>query len=294
MEFRVLYYFLTVAREGNITRAASVLHMTQPTLSRQLAQLEEELGAPLLVRGRHCVSLTKEGRMLLRRAEEITDLVAHTRQEIAHADDCVDGCITMGCGILSSGHLLADLIKQYHQQFPLVTFDLYTGTADEVTERMQDGLIDIGLLLEPVDLEQFDYVRLPIAETWQVFMRSDDPLAEKECVSPEDLLSAPVILPRRMKVQSELANWFGTVYEKLDILLTTNFSTNGIIMVTHGLGRLLCISGSLPYMDKTHIAARSLNPFLQVTAVLAWKRGAVHSEATERFIQLIRKQSQSR
>lgn len=232
--------------------------------------------------------------MLLRRAEEITDLVAHTRQEIAHADDCVDGCITMGCGILSSGHLLADLIRQYHQRFPLVTFDLYTGTADEVTERMQDGLIDIGLLLEPTDLEQFDYVRLPIAETWQVFMRSDDPLAERECVSPEDLLSAPVILPRRMKVQSELANWFGTVYEKLDILLTTNFSTNGIIMVTHGLGRLLCISGSLPYMDKTHIAARSLNPFLQVTAVLAWKRGAVHSEATERFIQLIRKQSQSR
>lgn len=100
--------------------------------------------------------------MLLRRAEEITDLVAHTRQEIAHADDCVDGCITMGCGILSSGHLLADLIRQYHQRFPLVTFDLYTGTADEVTERMQDGLIDIGLLLEPTDLEQFDYVRLPL------------------------------------------------------------------------------------------------------------------------------------
>lgn len=294
MEFRVLYYFLTVAREENITRAASVLHMTQPTLSRQLAQLEEELGAPLLVRGRHCVSLTKEGRMLLRRAEEITDLVAHTRQEIAHADDCVDGCITMGCGILSSGHLLADLIRQYHQRFPLVTFDLYTGTADEVTERMQDGLIDIGLLLEPTDLEPFEYVRLPIADMWQVFMRGNDPLADKEGVTPEDLLTDKVILPRRLKVKGELANWFGPVYDRLDILFTTNFSVNAIIMVAHGLGRLLGISGALPYLDKTQFAIRSLVPPLRETSVLAWKRGAVHSEATERFIQLIRKQSQSR
>lgn len=293
MEFRVLYYFLTVAREGNITRAASVLHMTQPTLSRQLAQLEEELGAPLLVRGRHCVSLTKEGRMLLRRAEEITDLVAHTRQEIAHADDFVDGCITMGCGILSSGHLLADLIKQYHQQFPLVTFDLYTGTADEVTARMQDGLIDIGLMSEPVDLEPFEYVRLPIADMWQVFMRGDDPLADKEAVTPEDLLTDKVILPRRLKVKSELANWFGPVYDRLDILFTTNFSANAIIMVAHGLGRLLGISGALPYLDKTQFAIRSLVPPLRETSVLVWKRGAAHSEATERFIWLIRKQSQS-
>lgn len=293
MEFRVLYYFLTVAREGNITRAASVLHMTQPTLSRQLAQLEEELGVPLLVRGRRSVSLTREGRMLWRRAEEITNLVAHMRQEIAHADNCVDGCITMGCGILSSSHLLANLIKQYHQQFPLVTFDLYTGTADEVTERMQDGLIDIGLMSEPVDLEPFEYVRLPIADMWQVFMRGDDPLAAKEAVTPEDLLTDTVILPRRLKVKSELANWFGPVYDRLDILFTTNFSANAIIMVAHGLGRLLGISGALPYLDHTQFAVRSLVPPLRETSVLAWKRGATHSEATERFIRLIRKQSQS-
>lgn len=293
MEFRVLRYFLTVAREGNITRAASVLHMTQPTLSRQLAQLEEKLGVQLLVRGRHSVSLTKEGRILWRRAEEITDLVTHTRQEIAHADDCVDGCITMGCGILSSSHLLADLIKQYHQRFPLVTFDLYTGTADEVTERMQDGLIDIGLMSEPVNLEPFEYVRLPIADMWQVFMRGDDPLADKEAVTPEDLLTDKVILPRRLKVKSELANWFGPVYDRLDILFTTNFSTNAIIMVAHGLGRLLGFSAALPYLDKTQFAIRSLVPPLRETSVLAWKRGAAHSEATERFIRLIREQSQS-
>lgn len=292
MELRVLQYFLAVAREENITRAASQLHITQPTLSRQLAQLEGELGVTLFVRGRHNISLTHEGRLLRRRAEEITDLVAHTKQEITHADEYVDGCITLGCGIFSAGHLLAELIKQYHQQYPMVTFDLYTGTADEVTAKMQDGLIDIGLILEPADLEAFDYVRMPIAETWQAFMRSDDPLAAKEAIAPQDFLSAPIILPRRLKVKSELANWFGPVYDQLDILFTSNFSANAIIMVSHGLGRHLGISGTMPYLDKSQFAVRPLSPFLQQSSVLAWKRGAPCSMAVRKFLDVVQARHQ--
>ena len=165
MEIRVLRYFLTVVREESITRAAEVLHITQPTLSRQLSQMEDQMGVKLFVRGSRKISLTNEGLLLRRRAEEILELVDKTEQELIAQEEQVEGTVSIGCGDSRAVQRLPELIRTFHEKYPLVTFDLYTATADHVTDRMDRGLTDIGLLLEPVDLEKYDFIRLAGKET---------------------------------------------------------------------------------------------------------------------------------
>lgn len=207
MEVRVLRYFLTVVREESITKAAEVLHITQPTLSRQLAQLEGELGVTLFSRGTRKISLTSEGMLLKRRAEEILELVDKTEQEMARQEELVEGTVAVGCGDLLAVQTLGELIRSFIQKYPRVTFDLYTATADHIKERMDRGVTDIGLLLEPVEMDKYEHIRLNRKESWGVAMRPDDPLAGKEKIRPEDLKGRPLILPRRLSLQSELASW---------------------------------------------------------------------------------------
>lgn len=179
MEIRILRYFLTVAREESITRAAEVLHLTQPTLSRQLAQMEDELGVKLFERGTRKISLTNEGILLRRRAEEIVTLVDKTESELTEREDMIDGTITIGCGESLAVQTLPELIKSFHEKYPLVTYDIYTATADLVKEQMDKGLVDIGLLLEPVNVENYEYIRLDVKDHNVALMRPDDSLAEK-------------------------------------------------------------------------------------------------------------------
>ena len=227
METRVLRYFLAVAREENISRAAEVLHITQPTLSRQLSQMEEELGVILFERGTRRIRLTDAGVLLRRRAEEIIGLIDKTEKELAEQEALIDGRVTIGCGETRSVNVLADLIETFSQKYPNVTFDLVTGTADVLKEQMDRGLMDVALLLEPVDVGKYEFVRLKEGERQQVLMRPDDPLAQKEVVHPEDLKDLPLILPRRQDVQNEITNWFGAYYQKLNIRFTCNMPTNG-------------------------------------------------------------------
>lgn len=284
MEIRVLRYFLTVVREESITKAAEVLHITQPTLSRQLSQMEEEIGVRLFDRGSRKISLTNEGLLLRRRAEEILQLVDKTEKELVEQEEQVEGKITIGCGEIASVGQLPPLISVFHERHPLVTFDLYTATADYVKEQMDRGLVDIGLLLEPIDIEKYDFIRLDTWERWVVLMRPDDPLAEKETVTAGELSKRPLILPRRMKVQGELASWFGDYYEGLSVLFTSNLSTNAAIMVSQGLGLAIVIEGAVPFWDQKKIAHRPLSPALTATSVLAWKRGQPFSLAATKFI----------
>lgn len=285
MEIRVLRYFLTVVREESITKAAEVLHITQPTLSRQLTQLEEEVGVKLFTRGTRKINLTNEGVLLRRRAEEITELVDKAEKELAIQEEMVEGCISIGCGELASVQVLADLFRSFGQKYPLVNFDLYTANADQVKERMEAGVLDIGLLLEPIDIDKYDFIRLGIKERWVVLMRADDPLAEKEFVTAKDLADLPIIMARRSNVQNELANWFGEYFKKLHILFKSNLSTNGAIMVQNGLGYSLVIEGSTPFWDKEKICSRPLYPELNTTSVLAWKRQQPFSRAAMKFIE---------
>ena len=270
MEIRVLRYFLTVVREESITKASEVLHITQPTLSRQLAQMEEDIGVKLFDRGTRKIKLTNEGILLRRRAEEILQLVDKTEKELVEQEEQVEGKISIGCGEIAAVQLLPKIIESFRRKYPRVTFDIFTATADLVKEQMEKGLLDIGLLLEPVDM-----------------MKSDDPLSKKETVSAKDLSVLPLILPRRMNVQSELASWFGNYYEKLDIVFTSNLSTNSAIMVNGGLAYSLVIEGAVPFWNQSKVTFRPLDPPLTATSVLAWKRGQPFSLATTKFIKHI-------
>ena len=164
MEIRVLRYFLTVVREESITKASEVLHITQPTLSRQLSQMEEEIGVKLFERGSCKINLTNEGILLRRRAEEILQLVNKTEKELAEQDEQMEGKISIGCGEIASVQLLPELFRTFWEKYPRVSFDIFTATADLVKEQMDKGLLDIGLLLEPIDMEKYDFIRLDMKE----------------------------------------------------------------------------------------------------------------------------------
>lgn len=287
MEIRVLRYFLAVVREESITKAAEVLHITQPTLSRQLSQMEEEVGVRLFDRGTRKIKLTNEGILLRRRAEEILQLVDKTEKELVEQDEQVEGKISIGCGEIATVQMLPELIRTFREKYPRVSFDIFTATADLVIEQMDKGLLDIGLLLEPVDMEKYDFIRLDMKENWVVLMRPDDPLAEKDYVTAEDLLPLPLSLPRRMSVQSELASWFGDLYGKINVAFTSNLSTNSAVMVSAGLAYSLVIEG-VALWDQSKITYRPLFPPLTATSVLAWKRGQPFSLAATKFINQIK------
>lgn len=285
MEIRVLRYFLAVVREEGINRAAEVLHITQPTLSRQLSQLEEEMGVRLFHRGAKKITLTNEGILLRRRAEEILSLVDRTQRELLEQEELVEGQIAIGGGELAAMQILPEIIEGFRARYPLVTFDIFTGNADLVKEQMERGLIDIGVLLEPIDIEKFEFIRLKGKERWVVLMRPEDPLAEKEAVSARDLKNLPLILPRRLNVKNELSNWLGNYFDERQVLFTSNLSTNSALMVQRGLAYSIVIEGAIPFWDKEKIAYRSLSPDLTANSVLAWKRQQPFSPAVTKFIE---------
>lgn len=284
MEIRVLRYFLTVVREESITKASEVLHITQPTLSRQLAQMEEEIGVKLFSRGTRKISLTNEGILLRRRAEEILQLVDKTEKELVEQEELVEGRVSVGCGEIASVQLLPEMFRSFRDKYPRVSFDIFTAAADLVKEQMDRGLLDLGLLLEPVDVEKYDFIRFDMKENWVVLMRPEDPLAKKESITAKDLSLVPLIMPRRMRVQSELASWFGDYYEKLDVVFTSNLNTNGAIMVESGLAYSIVVEGAVSFWDQSKITYRPLMPALTATSVLAWKRGQPFSLAATKFI----------
>lgn len=290
MELRVLRYFLVTAREKNITRAADILHITQPTLSRQLAQLEEELGVQLFERGPHKFVLTTHGEILLRRAGEIAELVSITEKEVTEDDKAVNGTISIAAGEVESVHLLADLMKGFKAKYPAVNFELYAGNAALIGERVDRGLTDLALFLEPVDLDKYDFIRLGVKERYAILLPAGDELAQKDAVTAADLVGKNIIVPWRATVKNELKNWFGSYARRIKIVLQCNMSTNATIMVQHGLGYSINIEGSTPYLDPAVIVKRPLEPELSANTVLAWKKHQPFNNAVKRFIEYTRQQ----
>lgn len=288
IETRLLYYFLTVARERNITNAARALHITQPTLSRQMTMLEAEVGAKLFIRDSRPLSLTDEGILLQRRAEEILELLEKAQAELQTREEQVEGTVSLGCGEMASVKLLTEMIAEFSREYPRVDFDVYTANADQIKRRMDNGLTDIGLLLEPVDMERYEYIRLPVKERWAAVMPSGVPLARHEHVTAKELADIPVIMPSRQKVHDEVASWFGKYYEKLNVISASNLSTNAALMVQAGMGYALTVEGALPFLEDSVVCMRPLYPELTATSVLAWKRGQPFGAATSHFLQYIK------
>lgn len=283
MEIRVLQYFLAAAREENITKAAALLHITQPTLSRQLMQMEEELGVKLFRRGKHHILLTEEGMLLRRRAQEIVDLAEKTAKELKHGEEAVSGEISIGCGETRNMKPLSEIMASFQQKYPDVSFSIYTAIADDVKERLENGILDMGLLLEPVEISRYHYMRMPLKEKWHVLMRRDSRLAGKQKIMPDDLADVPLIMAKRQSVRNVLENWFGHGKEKLHVVSTCNISHyNQSVMVESGIGMALVMEFSC---DQHTLCLRPLEPALESGCVLVWKKNQALSPAMLRFIE---------
>ena len=263
------------------------MHITQPTLSRQLAALEKELGTPLFIRSGRTITLTDEGILLKRRALEIIDLEERTIDEIRGTEELIDGTVNIGCGEFAAVETLAQICKTYKEKYPVVQIALHTATADTTYEMMSKGLLDIGLFLEPVNTEEMDYIRIMESDHWVVGMRPDDPLAAKTYIEKRDLLDKPLILPERHGVQSELANWFGKDFNKIQIAFTSNLGTNASVMAFHGLGYPISVEGAAKYWRRDLIVQRRLSPEIAASTVIAWRRNIPHSLAVNKFIEEI-------
>lgn len=285
MELRVLKYFLIAAREENITKAATLLHLTQPTLSRQLRQLEDELGITLFYRTSHRIVLTEDGMLFRRRAQEITDLTEKTKAEFSNDAADLAGKISLGCGETYNMGILAGWMSVMQKKHPFVTFQVQSFTADVVLERLENGLLDLGLLMEPVDIRKYEILRMPLKEKWGVLVRKDSELCSKEVLVPQDLAQIPLILPERLSVQNNLQRWFGDTYDDIHLAATYNLMLNAVFMVKNGLGAAVGYKFDQFFPDVQFIPLADMPA---AGAVLAWKKQQLFSKTVRSFLDICR------
>lgn len=292
MELRVLRYFLTVARERSITGAANFLHMTQPTLSRQLKELEEELGQKLFVRSSHHVNLTEAGLLFRKRAEEILDMVDKTTNEFSSFDDITSGDVYIGSAETDAFKHIAEVANNLKTQYPNFCYHLTSGNSDDVTELLDRGLIDFGIVVEPVDLSKYDFIALPNKDIWGVLMRKDSPLAAKSTIQIGDLLDKPLIVGRqpvkRTLSRNAFTEWFGAHLEQLNIVTTYNLTFNATLMVRAGLGYSITFDNIAYTGQESDLCFRPLDPVVDSGLIIIWKKYQVFSPASALFLKNIR------
>lgn len=284
MDIRVLQYFLTVAREGNITKAAEVLHMTQPPLSRQLKDLEEELGKQLFIRGNKKVTLTEDGILLRKRAEELVDLMTKTKAELQASDKGVNGDIYIGCGETEAISFMVKAAESLKRKGHSIQYHLYSGDSERVFQRLDQGLIDFGLLIEPVDIEKYDYIRLPVKDRWGVLMCKDSPLASQDEISPEDLWNKPLIFSHKIVTSSEMSGWLKKDISKLNIVATYDLIYNASHFAQRGLGYVIALDKLINTTGDSNLCFRPLVPALEAGLCIVWKKYQVFSRASDLFL----------
>lgn len=287
MELRVLRYFLEVAREGSITHAARRLHISQPTLSKQLKELEEELGKKLFVRGNYNVRLTDEGMLLRKRAEDILDMVGKTEEEFRSLDSVTNGEVRIGCAESEGICHLARRVRSLQARYPGIRFHLFSGDRGDLAERLDRGLLDFAVLVEAVDLVRYNYLALPGVDTWGLIMPRDHPLARKEHIEPQDLMDLPLICPRQ-GLQQELSRWFGNKVTRLNIVATINLAYNGSILAREGLGCVLSFDRLVDVGPDSGLCFRPLSPPLHSKLYWVWKKYQVFSPAAELLLEEMR------
>lgn len=287
MEIRVLQYFLAVAREESISGAAESLHLSQPTLSRQLKDMEEELGKQLLIRGNRKISLTEEGMLLRKRAEEIVDLVKKTENEITLSDEIVAGDIYIGAGETDAVRMIARIAQKLQMEYPQIRFHITSGDACDLIERLDKGLLDFGILLGEGDKTKYNYQRLPMKDVWGVLMRRDSPLAVKDEICPEDLYDKPLIMSRQAMCQDNLVRWIKREESELSIVATYNLIYNASLMVEEGIGYALTLDKLINTTGDSRLCFRPLNPRLDIGMNIVWKKYQVFSKTSEKFLHLL-------
>ena len=290
MEIRVLQYFLAIVREQSIIRAAESLHLSQPTLSTQIKNMEEELGKQLLIRGTkgsRKVTLTEEGRILRKRAEEILELVKKTENEITLSDHVLIGDVYIGAGETDSIRLLARTAGKLKKRYPGIHYHISSGNATFVRERLDKGLIDFGLVFGMPDLTKYESIKLPTKDVWGVLMPKDSPLAKKELISPEDLWEKPLLISQQETEGGNLVQWIKRSMSELDITMTYNLLFNASLLVEEGLGYAICLDRIINTTGNSKLCFRPLSPALEIEMYMIWKKYQTFSKPAEKFLMML-------
>lgn len=294
MELRVLRYFLEVAREENITAAAESLHITQPTLSKQLMDLEDEIGKKLFIRGKRRITLTEDGILLRKRASEIIELVEKTESELKKSDEIIVGDVYIGAAETDAMKDIAKICTNLQKKYPHIHYHLFSGNSEDVIEKLDKGLIDFGILFEPSDIKKYNYIKLPAYNTWGLLMRKDSPLATLTNITPDTLLNVPLICSKQALDNNELAGWFGHNIEKLNIVATYNLIYNASFFVEEGFGSALTLDKLVSMTEDNNLCFKPLTPNLKTNLVMVWKKYQVFSKASETFLNELQKKLQNK
>lgn len=281
MEFRTLKYFLTIAQELNFTKASALLHVTQPTLSRQIMQLEDELGVKLFTRSSHSIILTPHGKILQRRAQEIIDMIDKTKEEIK-ASDTPDGQISIGCGEYKSCNILGDILFEFQKRYANISYQLFSGNADDIKNKIENGSLDFGFLIPPVDVEKYDYFETPFVEHYGVYVPSNCELATRPFVTPNDIAPYPIIHASRQPVIQLTRKWFGNFAQRINVIVQGNLPYNSLAYVSRHLAVFFCLELDYNYPNTTFVP---IQPEIKISPILVWKRTSASSTNVRTFIQ---------
>lgn len=284
LELRVLMYFLMVCETENITKAAERLHLTQPTLTRQMHDLEEELGVILFIRGKRKTTLTEEGRLLKKRAEEMKLLMEKTQSELTNFDEVMEGDVHIGCAETDGMRQVARVISRIQKEYPRIHFHMTSGDEAEVLERLDKGLLDFGVLISPGHLSRYDFLRFSEKDVWGVLMKKGSPLASCHVISMNDLEGAPLIVSRQADANKELDGWFGGKRNTLDIRADYNLIFNAALLVEEGVGYALSLDRLVRVSDyNSSLTFRPLTPTVEASIYCIWQKNQIFSKAALYF-----------
>lgn len=287
MDTRVLKYFLTVAHTNNITKAAEKLHITQPTLSRQIMELEKELDATLFDRNQRRMQLTTAGVMFQRRAATMLQLLDQAQNELHQRGDELTGTISLGCVVSSASHLLMGLVDRFQKQYPGVVFNIFDGDGDVLRRQLDEGTAELVCLLEPVEAAKYNFLVLPSREQWGVIMKKEDPLSRRDGITKEDLYKLPLILPHRNIVRDEVSDVLKLDQTKLNVKASNNLPGNVTELVRTGDYYALAIKGVVDLIKAPDLAFVPFHPHKETGHVIAWRKNGVLSPVAEKFLQFI-------
>ncbi len=288
MEIRVLKYFLAVAELGSITKAANSMHLTQPTLSRQLQDLENEFGQKLFVRGSKNIILTPEGMILRKRAKEIIELVEKAENEFSSIKDETAGDIFIGAGETKTIKIIADFMKILQNNYPKIKFHIVSGDSEDLSEKLDKGILDFCIFIEPFIPDKYNYINLGEKDTWGILLRQDDPLAKKKSINIDDIINLPILISRQAIKKTfdnnPVLNWFGENFEKLNIAGTYNLLYNAAIMTENKIGYALGLDRLIADTLNSPLIFIPLEPKLEVSVSIAWKKNQVFSKPAKLFL----------
>lgn len=288
MDLKSLRYFLAIVEEGSISAAAESLNLSQPNISRQMTLLEKELGAKLFERGSRRIVLTEEGTLLRRRAVEILQLADTAVTEIGSAGKDVIGTVRIGCGETDAMRVVARAIRRFSETHPMVRFELHSGNAEDVSDLLERGLVDFGVLIEPTDKTRYDYLSFPTDIRWGALVRRDDPLARMYGVSPSDISGRRVIVSRQNMAANGISGWMGPDFPEPDVVATYNLLFNASLLVSEGVGIALCLEGIVNTSGDSDLVFVPFEPELRVGMSLVWKKNSVQGRAQRLFLDGLR------